>query len=133
MSRLSSLSRLRIKVSLAEFLVPVVQREPVPAGPLDVEDWESLQICRELSGIVSQKLRCAFHVFLVAHSGSRILINAVEKLSWFLIVTRATDKSEYALAQLPGELRHAGSRFPFQRLSIQTPFARDHNIDIFHF
>src|SRR5438876_4765787 len=92
-----------------------------------------LQRLRQIPRILAQQLRCVFHVFFLAHSWPRVLINAIENFAGLPIFAGATDNCENRLAQLSRNAGHPGRRFSFERLSIQTSLARNDNIDIFHF
>src|SRR5712691_5294041 len=59
-------------------------------------------------------------------------INAVKDFACLSIFARATDDCVNALPEFAREPRHAGRRFPLERLSIQTSLACDDKIDIFH-
>src|SRR5438477_2605733 len=93
----------------------------------------ALQALRELSRVLAQQLRCAFHIFFLAHPGPRVLINSVKKFSHVRFVRCATDHRENALAEFARELRYASRRFSFECLSIQTSLAGNDKIDILHF
>src|SRR6267378_6628952 len=93
----------------------------------------ALQTSPQLLRVLAQQLRCALHVFLIAHSRPRVFVNAVKKFAHFSIFARPADHRENALAQFARQFRHAGRRFSFERLSIQTSLACYHKIDILHF
>src|SRR4051794_5334359 len=87
----------------------------------------------EVARVFSQKFRCAFDVFLLAHSRARVLVNTVKNFANFSIVRRATDDCEHWFSELSRQPRNARRRFTFKRLPIQTPLACNHQVRVFHF
>src|SRR5947199_5578545 len=91
-----------------------------------------LQFLRQPPRLLAQELRGTRHVFLLAHARPRELIDSIENFLYLSIFAGSPDNRENALPEFSPQLRYAGRRFPFECLSIQTPLARDDNIDIFH-
>src|SRR5882724_11907636 len=86
----------------------------------------------QLARILAQKFGCAFHVFLLGHSRARVLVNTVKNFAKFSIFRCTANNCEHWLSELSCQSRHAGWRFPFERLPIQTPLACNHQVRIFH-
>ena len=61
------------------------------------------------------------------------MANAVEQVVNFSISGRAAYNCENALADFSRDVCNAGRCFSLERLPIQTPLARYHNIGIFYF
>src|SRR6266550_839125 len=91
-----------------------------------------LQFLRQLPRLPAQELRCTRHVFLLAHARPRELIDSIENFLYLSIFAGSPDNRKNALPEFSPQLRYSGRCFPFECLSIQTPLARDDNIDNFH-
>src|SRR3982074_1236795 len=60
-------------------------------------------------------------------------VNSIEDSPGLSIFARAPDNRENAFPKFSRKLCYSRRGLPLKRLSIQTSFARDHKIDIFHF
>src|SRR5262249_7949895 len=87
----------------------------------------------QLTRVLAQKFRSALHVFFLAHSRTRVLVDTVKNFAKFSTFGRAANNCEHWLAELSRQPRHADWRFSFERLPIQTSFACNHQVRIFHF
>src|SRR6266550_6571830 len=91
-----------------------------------------LQFLRQLPRLLAQELRGTRHVFFLVHSRLRENIDSIENVLYLSIFAGSPDNRKNALPEFSPQSRYSDRRFSFERLSIQTPLARDDNIDIFH-